>query len=269
MHTLWKPSSETFASRLWGLSRTRDVPRLRPPMPPAAPPFANPVYGRSRHRHRVPPRAVLGWMLMTMLAMAGGGMREAQAAEERPTVTISFLEGIRGDRFEDETIAFLLERTGDVQNALNVSVHVYDGGDMVNGADEGLRTVTFDVGDDFTVFLPRVLDDTEDEPHSTVTVVVKSAPHYRVGGSGQASARVRDNDGKLIELTVDPLERIVDEGQTAMFDLVATTVGDGTFETVGDLARVFGADTFHAGWSTRTVSEATSPDDYMVLSEQV
>ena len=86
---------------------------------------------------------------------------------------------------------------------------------------------------------------------------------------GVARPRIRDNDGKLIELTLDPLERIVDEGQTAMFDLAATTVADGTFEDVGDLTRLFGMEVFATAWNSRAVSEASSPDDYAALSEQV
>ena len=206
-------------------------------------------------------------MLTAVLAVAGCGMRDAQAAEELPTVTISYSTGLRGDNYEGDTIVFLLQRTGDVQNTLDVSVHVYDDGDVVFDADEGPRTATFRAGEGSLPFTPRAFDDTEDEPHGTVTVVVKSEPHYRVGGPGHASARVRDNDGQLIELSIDPLERIVDEGQSVTFDLVATTVADGTFQTVDDLARVFGSDSFGLTWSTRAVSEADSPDDYRVMSE--
>ena len=208
----------------------------------------------------------MAWAFVAMLVAAGGGMRDALAAEELPTVTV---ETDQGDRFEHESVAFLLKRTGELENALNVSVQVVESGAMVHDADEGLRTVTIGAADDSKVLLLRIVDDARDESHSTVTVVVKSAPHYRVGKPGQASTRVRDNDGQLIEVSVDPLERIVDENESAVFHLVATTVADGTFETVGDLARVFGSDGFGLTWSTRAVSEADSPDDFGATSEIV
>ena len=263
MRTEWMPNRRTLAS-----SSPWQNPGVAPraAMLPSGLCCSAPAPDWSRHRGRAHSRAVVAWVFIAMLVAAGGGMRDALAAEELSTVTV---EADQGDRFEHESVAFLVKRTGELQNALDVSVQVVESGAMVDDADEGLRTVTIGAADDSKVLMLRIVDDARDESHSTVTVVVKSAPHYRVGKPGQASTRVRDNDGKLIELAVDPLERIVDEGQTAMFDLVATTVADGTFEEVGDLARVFGADNFFTNWSTRAVSEADSPDDYMVLSEVI
>ncbi len=75
-----------------------------------------------------------------------------------------------------------------------------------------------------------------------MAVLIRAAAHYAVSSEDSASVRIRDDDRALIELTLDPPNRIVDEGETAVFDLVATAVDDGTFETADDFARVFGKD---------------------------
>ena len=212
---------------------------------------------------------MLGWILIGFLTAASGVARGAESADEKPRVSIAYVDDERSGPFEHDAIVFTLLRTGDVLDALDVTVAVYDGGDMVVDAGEGRQTVMFEAGAATLSFAPAIQDDTNDEPHSTVAVALVSGTGYWIGDTRSASVQVRDDDGALIELTVDPLDVAVNEGETAMFNLVAKTVDYGTFESLEDFVRIFGKDGFSTTWSTEAVGEAAAPLDYMVLSEVV
>ena len=202
--------------------------------------------------------SILGWFSLVAAANAtAGGIdpddRGVALGDELPVVSIAYAGDPTAAAFEDAQFIFSLSRTGDAQNALSVTVAVAESGDMIDAANEGHKTVTFDVGETTTTFTAAVIDDIDDEPHNTVAVLIRAAAHYAVSSEDSASVRIRDDDGALIELTLDPPNRIVDEGETAVFDLVATAVDDGTFETADDFARVFGRDVANVAWSTRSM----------------
>ena len=129
---------------------------------------------------------------------------------------------------------------------------------------------TFDAQDATATFLPAIVDDEVDEPHSSLVVSVIDEPGYRLATAAEAVVEVRDDDGALVELSIDPNARTVDESDTAVFDLVGTPVADGTFQSVGNLGRVVGRDSFEVSWSTRTRDNGADPTaDYHVVSEVV
>ena len=178
---------------------------------------------------------------------------------------------IEADRhyvFEHEEARFTLFRTGDAQDTLLVRVRVSESEDMVSAANEGSHMVSFAPDATATAFTAPTARDFTDEPHSNVAVTVVDNPGYRVSVPAAATVQVRDVDGRLVGFSVDPLSRSVAEGETAVFDAVATTVDDGTFETAADLTRVFGAEPIELVWITVS-REATSGTDFHFLNEDV
>ena len=172
-------------------------------------------------------------------------------------------------RFENEESKFVVTRTGDALNELMVNVSVSETGDMIAAEDEGAHTVMFEANETTAIFRLEITPDTADEDHSTVTAEIATNDEYTLAPkNNSASVQVRDDDGTLIELSLDPLDQVVGEGGTAQFYLVATAVDDGTFTVVGDLARVFGGTSAFVTWSAEP-DEAQSPADYPPISEQL
>ena len=190
------------------------------------------------------------------------------SADDLPIISI---EHARAYIFENEEPAFVVTRTGDAVNELEVNVSVSETGDMIAADDEGAQTVMFDANETMATIPLVIVSDTADEDHSTVTVEVTASAEYALAlEHNSASVLVRDDDGTLIELSLDPLDQVVSEGGTAQFYLVATSVDDGTFTVVGDLARVFGGTSAYVSWSTDgSLGEAQSPADYPAISEQL
>ena len=187
-----------------------------------------------------------------------------------PAISITFAGRAEGSALERESVPFTLTRTGDAQETLKVALRVSESGDMVAGSGEGRTMATFDAQDVIATFLPAIVDDEVNEPHSSLVVSVIDEPGYRLATAAEAVVEVRDDDGALVELSIDPTARTVDESDTAVFDLVGTTVADGTFQSVGNLGRVFGRDSFEVSWSTRTRDNGADPTaDYHVVSEVV
>ena len=174
--------------------------------------------------------------------------------------------------FENEEPAFVVTRTGDALNELEVSVSVSETGDMIAAEDEGAHTVMFEANETTAKVCLAITPDTADEDHSTVTAEIATNDEYTLAPeNNSASVQVRDDDGTLIELSLDPLDQVVGEGGTAQFYLVATSVDDGTFTVIGDLARVFGGTSGFLSWSTDgdAFGEAQPPVDYASVSEIV
>ena len=140
---------------------------------------------------------------------------------------------------------------------------------MVEAGREGVQTVTFAAGDGMATFEPAISDDTEDEPHSSVSVsiAVGADAGYLAGIQDTATVEVRDDDGMLVELSLVPLDPAVDEGENATFELVATTVDDGTFTTTSELARVLGEEPLFFEWVTIQVGEAELSADFGAFVE--
>lgn len=189
----------------------------------------------------------------------------ATAAEAAlPAVSIDYMGSATGVAYEHEPIAFALTRTGDARDALTVRVEVEESGDVVAAAGEGIQAVTFEAGDAMATFEPAITDDSEDEPHSSVRVSLEVGPGaaYLAGSPDTATLQVRDNDGILVEFSLAPLDHAVNEGESARFELVGTTVDDGTFTSTGDLARVIGPESIEFEWVTIYIGEAGIPDDF-------
>ncbi len=157
----------------------------------------------------------------------------------RPTVSIAPPPGAAGGYlFEHEAAdaaagAFRIHRRGGAMDAFAVSLRVSDGaGDFV---DDGVVARVVDAAE--VLFAP-VVADAADEPHGTVTVTLLEGPGYVVdAAAASASANLRDDDGTLLEVSIDAAVT-VSEGRTAAFGAKAEN-SDGTLTAAGDLARVF------------------------------
>ena len=137
--------------------------------------------------------------------------------------------------------AWTLTRTGDTTAALEVTVQVTEaGGDFVAPADETRHTLTI-AADEADAHFRIVTNDTVDEAHGTVTVALEDGAGYMAQGESVSTVPVRDDDGGLVQFTVDPLDRTVAEGAEANFDAVLTTIDDGlqagTFTAAEDVGR--------------------------------
>ena len=197
------------------------------------------------------------------------------ADDDVPKVSILPPELARntGHVFEQETEAdsagrWLLTRAGVRDEELIVTVRVSETGgmdtDFVAFADDIDQTLTFSVDASITTYTPVSLDTTS-EAHGTVTVTLRDGTGYDIEGEPAAAANVRDDDGPLLAVTVDPAALTVREGQPAQFYAVGATATDGTFTAPGDLARVFGG-TGVAVNAASADGTATQPGDYAALA---
>ena len=195
--------------------------------------------------------------------------------DDLPKVSIAAPELARntGHVFEAEVAdatttggPWVLTRAGLTEAALAVTVAVSEsGGDFVASATETAdQTVTFLATEDTANYTP-VTADTTDEAHGTVTVTLQAGAGYDIDGPPAAAAAVRDDDGTLLTVTVDPAALSVPEGQPARFHAAGATPTDGTFTVLGDLARVFGGTgvTVNAASADGT---AMQPGDYTALA---
>ena len=197
-----------------------------------------------------------------------------------PTVSVTAPSAVRAgfmyegeagsamDENDDGSGAWTVTRDGDAPDELEVKVRVSESSpgnrDFVAAADEGERTVTLAAGET-SASVYAVTDDTTDEAHGTATVTVVAGSGYAVSSShGSASAEVRDDDGTLLTLTVDPAALEVTEGTNAKLYAVATAVDDGTFTSKEDVARLFGT-TGTTATAASANGTATAPADYAAL----
>ena len=254
----WEPSALTA-----GLPPYRALtsfPAIPPRFAPGQPPIPSGLLGQH------------AWKALLIAAVAAclAAPNSAAAAEgDPPTVSIDYMGSATGVAYEHESIVFALTRTGNAAEALDVQVDVQETGDMVEAAGEGLQTVTFVAGDGMTTFEPAISNDTEDESHSSVSVsvAVGADAGYLAGSQDTATVEVRDDDGMLVELSLVPLDPAVNEGENASFELLGTTVDDGTFTTTSELARVLGEEPLLFEWVTIQVGEADVSADLQAFSE--
>ena len=191
------------------------------------------------------------------LTRSGTTLAEAQVTvrdDDVPIVTVAApaLAADGGYVFENETgpgAAWTLRRPASaVADALTLNLTVEEsGGDFVADSHEGPRTVALPAGASSTTFTP-VTDDGSDNPHGTVTVRLRAGTGYALGWPDDvaATAAVRDDDGPLVALRLDPAELAVAEGAVARVFVVAETLPDadtgkfGTFTELRDVERVLG-----------------------------
>ena len=132
---------------------------------------------------------------------------------------------------EDLQYQWSLTRVGltDEELIVDVSVAETGGGDF---AADGTDTVTFAVDESAAAYTP-ITDDTVDEAHGTVTVTVTDGTDYDVDpGAASAALDVRDDDGDLVTVTLDPATLTVKEGRQAQLHAEAETE-EGTFDDGG------------------------------------
>ena len=212
--------------------------------------------------------------------------------DDPPKVSIAAPAGaVGGFLYESEAAsegnraAWLLTREGILTEALAVSVNVTQTGDFVRSDREGVQTVTFAAGS-ATAYFHAIAGDPDDEPHGTVTVTIGAGgATYEATAPDRASVDVRDDDGDLLEVTLEPrrdadLTRLQDgsvpspydatvsEGAPVQYRVVVTTIDDDTFTEGTHVARLFGTSSFEIGVATDD-GIAMAPDDYSSVDTTV
>ena len=212
--------------------------------------------------------------------------------DDPPKVSIAAPAGaVGGFLYESEAAsegnraAWLLTREGILTEALAVSVNVTETGDFVEPDREGVQTVTFAAGS-ATAYFHAITGDMIPEDHGTVTVaIVAGGTTYEATAPDRASVDVRDDDGDLLEVTLEPrrdadLTRLQDgsvpspydatvsEGAPVQYRVVVTTIDDGTFTEATHVARLFGTSSFEIGVATDD-GIAMEPDDYSSVDTTV
>ena len=169
---------------------------------------------------------------------------------------------------EDLQYQWSLTRVGLTDEELTVDVSVAEtgGGDF---AADGADTVMFAVNKSAVSYTPITKDDV-DEDHGTVTVTVDAGTGYAVDpDAASAEVDVRDDDGELVTVTLDPATLTVKEGRQAQLHAEAETE-EGTFDDAADMTRLFGTVTqAQAIVSTEAStgdSAATAGTDYTALA---
>ena len=203
---------------------------------------------------------------------------DVAASPASPTVSIAAPTGAT-DGFlyefeaatEDLQYQWSLTRVGLTDAALTVDVSVAEtgGGDF---AADGADTVTFAVNKSAVSYTPITKDDV-DEDHGTVTVTVDAGTGYDVDpDAASAALAVRDDDGELVTVTLDPATLKVKEGRQAQLYAAAETE-EGAFDDATDMTRLFGATVTQASVEASTEAStgtgaATAGTDYTALAAE-
>ena len=198
--------------------------------------------------------------------------------DDLPQVSIAAPTGATDDflyEFEAATdelqYQWVLTRAGLTDAALTVDMSVAEtgGGDF---AADGADTVTFDANKATTTYTPITADDL-DEGHGTVTVTVTDGTDYDVDpDAASAALAVRDDDGELVTVTLDPATLKVKEGRQAQLYAAAETE-EGAFDDATDMTRLFGATVTQASVEASTEAStgtgaATAGTDYTALAAE-
>ena len=194
--------------------------------------------------------------------------------DDDPTVSIAAPTGAMGDFLYEAEAAvdapeyqWSLTRVGltDEELIVDVSVAETGGGDFVA---DGMESVTFEAGESTAAYTPITADDL-DEEHGTVTVTVDSGTGYAVDpDAASAALDVRDDDGDLVTVTLDPATLTVKEGRKAQLYAEAETEA-GTFDTAAHMARLFGATATQASALASTEDgTAAAGSDYTALAAE-
>ena len=213
------------------------------------------------------------------LARSGTMLAEAQVTvieNDVPTVTLTgpSLAANGGHVFEHETEAaamWTLRRPKAALGApLTVRLTVEErGSDFVPAPGEGLRTVEFLPTQTAVMFTPVVDDDTDDA-HGTVTVRLEPDTGYVLGSPElvETVVAVRDDDGRLVSMRLEPAALTVREGAAAEVTVVAETLPREatTFTGPDDLGRVLGRGVFLKA-TTMTTDVDTDAADLDHLEE--
>ena len=177
----------------------------------------------------------------------------AVAAASRPSVTVAS----DGDVTEGSPAVFMLTRTGDLAQPLDVAYAVAATGDF--GATTGAGTATFLANSATVQVSVTTTGDGAHEAHGTVTVTLTADtgadPAYLLGDPATATAAVEDDDDSPATgaVTVTTTTTFT-EGETLTADTSGLTDGDG----LDDAGYVYQWVRTPAGGSDEDISSATS-----------
>ena len=160
-----------------------------------------------------------------------------------------------------------LTRVGLTDAELTVDVSVVDTSTFAAAMS---AMVTFDAGESTTSYTPITDADDVHEDHGTVTVTVDPGTGYAVdAAAASAELAVRDDDGELVTVTLDPTAPTVKEGRKAQLHAEAVTKA-GTFDRAAHMARLFGtvtqAEAIASTEASTRDSAATAGTDYTALA---
>ena len=152
----------------------------------------------------------------------------------------------------EPSITFALRRDGDVVSALRVNVRVTEaGGSML--ARDGSYTVNFAAGSHDASLQVNLVNDTEDEDNSAITVEVVNGSGYFPGSPRFAGTHATDDDQVPVTLEWEETRLAVDEDDGSVhLTAVVTTTKDKEPEGGSDFNAVV----------TVAAGSATDPDDY-------
>ena len=187
-----------------------------------------------------------------------------------PTVSIAAPTGATDDflyEFEAATdeaqYRWSLTRDGLTDAALTVDVSVADTSAFAAAT---AATVTFEADESTAAYTPITAADTVDDTHGTVTVTVTDGTDYDVDpDAARAALEVRDDDGELVTVTLEPATLRVIEGRKAQLYAEAETE-EGTFDTAAHLTRLFGATATRASAVASTEDGTATSADYTALT---
>ena len=137
--------------------------------------------------------------------------------DDDPTVSIAAPAGAMDDFLYEAEAAvdapeyqWSLTRVGLTDEELIVDVSVADTSTFAAAT---AATVTFEAGESTAAYTPITAADTVDDTHGTVTVTVDSGTGYAVDpDAASAALAVRDDDGDLVTVTLEPATLRVIEG---------------------------------------------------------
>ena len=130
--------------------------------------------------------------------LAGGGTTLSATGtivdDDLPAITVS---AVSSEITEGETAVFELTRSGDMSQALSVTIRVAETERMLSGSEKGTREVEFAAMSATVEISIPTRDDITIEPPSVVSVTILSGNGYRVGTPNSASISVIDNDLRM------------------------------------------------------------------------
>ena len=120
------------------------------------------------------------------------------------------------------SITFRLQRDGQTASSLRVNVRVTESGDML--ARGAPNSVSFGAGSDETSLQVNLVNDSDDEDNSVITVDVQDGSGYLPGTDSTAQTTVTDDDHVPVTIQWEEPDLTVIEGTgRAVLNAVATT----------------------------------------------
>ena len=183
------------------------------------------ISGATAATYTIPPTDLSKTLKVSVAFTGDGGTQKtltslatAPVAEPVPVPTVSIAPGKSPVR-EGAQAAFTLTRTGDVTNALTVTVLVTETGAVLDGAEPS--EPTFEAGAARVAIVVATADDEVVEDASAVTATVVAGYGYTVSAAGaSAEVTVEDDDAAPEVMTASALA--VAENATAAATLEAT-----------------------------------------------